>query len=114
MTGTMIAALWGLSGAFIYAAPRWMACAFASKGVALRCSLEMIVCLGIGSIAAAAFGPWVLVFLKQRPTDLGAISAMVGLLANPTAPKVVDMIGNLASSGLVSRIAKAVKGDDKA
>ena len=106
-------ATWGVAGSFIYAGPRWLACAFASKGAAWRCSLEAAICLLVGAIAAQAFGQWVLAFLHQRPADLNAIAAMIGLLANPLAPKLTEGLAGTIANTISSRVGKLTKGDDK-
>jgi hypothetical protein len=90
------AAIWGALGAFIYGAPRLIACAIACRDAGTSswlCVLEFGVALLIGTIAAAAFSALVLSLTHLK--DGHAISAMIGLLANPTAPKVVSRVSDI-------------------
>lgn len=102
-------AAWGFLGAFIYAAPRWVACAWGSRGAAWRCSIEAGVCLAVGAIAAAAFARWAVGFLHQAAGDLNAVAAMIGLLANRLAPRLVDGFSALAATAITTRAAKLLK-----
>jgi hypothetical protein len=106
-------AAWGFLGAFIYAAPRWVACAWASRGAAWRCSIEAVVCLAVGAIAAAAFARWALAFLHQSAGDLNAVAAMIGLLANSLAPRLVDGFSALAANAITTRAAKLLKSESE-
>lgn len=102
-------ATWGGAGAFIYAAPRWLACAVPKPGAAWSCTMEALVSIAVGVISAAAFSHWLLAFLHQRPADLPAVAAMVGLLANPVAPKLVEGLSTIVAN----RAAKLLKEDEK-
>lgn len=99
--------LWGLLGALIYAGPRLTACLFTRQTGEHRawgCLLEFGLAMLIGAIAAEAFGPWVQEFLQRKGHhELRAICAMLGLLANPMAPRVID--------ALSGRVLKAMKGE---
>lgn len=88
-------AFWGFLGAFIYAGPKLSACIFETGDGTKRhslwyCILEFVMALGVGVIAAEAFGPWVQGFLKRDGQhELRAISGLIGLLANPLSPVIV-------------------------
>jgi len=88
-------ALWGFLGAFIYSAPRFSACFFANRqaGVSsLVCIVETVICLAIGTISSPLIAPWVQHFLKRDGShETMAIAAIVGLLANPVAPKLFNI-----------------------
>jgi hypothetical protein len=104
---------WGMAGAFIYGAPRFGACLFAarhSRGGWARCSIEFACALITGAIAAAAFSGWAQESLGQAPDHRNAIAAMIGLLANPTAPKLIDSLSTVITNVVTGRVLK--KGDD--
>ena len=74
MNPLLFAALWGMAGAFMYAAPKLSACAFSTKpedGPPMRCILDAVIALVIGALAAAAWGQFALEFLKR--TEAGAL-----------------------------------------
>lgn len=108
--------VWGALGAFIYAAPRLSACLVAARqrgggwGV---CALEFATALITGTIAAAAFAPSVARLLAPDAHDLNAVAAMIGLLANPTAPKLVETLSTIASNVVSGRLLKSIKGDEQ-
>lgn len=92
-------ALWGACGAIIYAAPRLTVCLFAARSDGKRwfecgCVFEFIVALLIGTIAALAFGPWIgaSILKATDPGQLRAIATGIGLLANPAAPRVIEIL----------------------
>lgn len=104
-------ALWGVLGAFIYAAPRWVACLVAcreSGAPGWLCTLEFAVALGTGAIAAAAFSAAALGLTGLK--DANAISAMIGLLANPTAPALVNKLSAVVGSTLGAAIGARLAG----
>lgn len=88
-------ALWGLLGAFIYAAPKFSACFFAARqegGSVVVCAVEGFISLAIGTIASPLVAPWLQNFLKRDGShETMAIAAVVGLLANPVAPKLFNI-----------------------
>lgn len=97
-------AVWGFLGAFIYAAPRWVACLVAcreAKASPWPCALELAVALATGSIAAAAFSATAMALSHVK--DANAVSAMVGLLANPTAPKLVTALSSVVATAIAAR-----------
>jgi hypothetical protein len=101
---------WGLGGAFIYAAPRWIAALVAARnnvGTVAICMLEFAVALAIGAIAAAAFGSLVLETLHLK--DENAISAMIGLFANTVSPRLVEPV----STAVANRVLLMLKGGEK-
>ena len=87
-------ALWGFLGAFIYAGPRFSACYWQCKDKKIgwaRCLLDMVVSLAVGTVASFALAEWAQALLNRPGAhELRAISALIGLLANRLAPKVVD------------------------
>jgi hypothetical protein len=101
-----VSGAWGLAGAFIWAGPQWLACVFSGEGQPLKCSLEILIRLATGAIAGAAFTPLVLDLLHHGADRSQPIAAMIGLIANTTAPKVVDTLS--------ARIAKAFKSEPPA
>lgn len=107
MTPWYILALWGLLGAFIYAAPRFSACYFASRqseGSSVQCGVDLVLSLAVGTAAAVVVSPWIQnYFHRQGDHEVRAIAAMVGLLANPVAPRLVNI------ETLVS-VLKSIKG----
>lgn len=111
---------WGLAGAFIYAGPKWVI-ALSSKedtrvGPAI-CTMEMLVALGVGCAAAAAFGPLTskVALTTLKVQDDNAICALLGLFANKLAPMLVERGSNMLtlSTDLAERVLKALKGDGK-
>lgn len=108
-------ALWGFLGSFVYAAPRLSACAFTAKATGemlAKCAFEAVVALGTGAIAAAAFAPSTANALGA-PEHLNAVAAMLGLIANPTAPKLIESLSGLVSNILSGEILKIFKGKDQ-
>ena len=102
--------LWGFMGAFIYAAPRLGACVFARRQAGqgwVGCGFEFVAALITGAVAAGALTPEIAVsFLKSTdPAHSRAVAATIGLLANPAAPRVIDI--------LTGRILQVLKGSDK-
>lgn len=88
-------ALWGALGAFIYAAPKFSACFFSAKQAgttSLVCLVEMFVCMLVGTASSIAVAPWIYAFLERDGEhEIRAICAVVGLLANPVAPKLFNV-----------------------
>jgi Na+/H+-dicarboxylate symporter len=92
-------AFWGFLGAIIYAAPKMTTCLFAEAGSAhlRRCLIEGLTALLIGTVAAAAFQPWLGGYLHATtPQDTKAMSAMIGMLANTVAPGVIKLLADTA------------------
>jgi len=90
-------AFWGLLGAAIYAAPKLTTCFYASAGRAhlSRCAIEAATALFTGTIAAAAFEPWIGAYLRAVSVqDMRATSAVIGMLANSTAPGIIAFLGD--------------------
>jgi hypothetical protein len=111
---------WGLAGAFIYAGPRWVI-ALASRQetrvTAVICTMEMLVALGVGTAAAAAFGPLgsKVALTTLQVQDDNAVCALLGLFANRLAPMLVDKGSSALTSSaeVAERVLKALKGDQK-
>lgn len=100
----------GLAGAFVYAAPRLSTCIFASRQAGTGwslCLIEFGLALATGMIAAAYLTPWICASVLKS-TDAGLlrpVAVTIGLLANPIAPRIVDILGG--------RILNILKGPDK-
>jgi len=88
-------ALWGALGAFIYAAPKFSACFFSSRqngGSSVVCFIEGCISVLVGIFASIAVAPWIYAFLERDGEhEIRAICAVVGLLANPIAPKLFNL-----------------------
>lgn len=87
-------AFWGLLGAFMYAGPttaRKIYAARAAKGEWRWECLDLLISLAVGTIAAAAFLPWVAEFFGGLNEDrLPGAAVIVGLLANPIRPGLIE------------------------
>lgn len=113
--------LWGIAGATIYAAPRWvinLSSPPAGRPVnSGLCTLEMFVAISVGCLAAGAFGRLIgaLVLTTLHIRDDNATCALIGLLANRVAPMVVEKGSSALDSGatVVGRVLKALKGEEK-
>lgn len=92
----LIAAFWGFLGAFVYAGPKFSACLYTANESGGRwgwCALEGVIALATGTIAAAALTPWAQHLTRLvEPRDLPAVAGMIGLLANPLAPGLIDAV----------------------
>jgi hypothetical protein len=93
--------LWGLSGAFIYAAPKLTVCYFTARESKLpwrRCAAEFPVSLTIGAIGAAAISGW----LSHLPgwADTRAVATLVGMVMNTVSPALISLI----STRVIKRI----------
>lgn len=102
--------VWGFMGAFVYAAPRLSACVFAARQTGVGwfdCGFEFVVALATGAVAAAALGPEITISVLKTtdPAHARAVASGIGLLANPAAPKIIDI--------LTGRILQVLKGSDK-
>lgn len=107
-------AFWGALGAFIYAAPKLISCFVASAEAGTgsgRCWLEFVFAIATGAIAAAAFSSVASELIKIK--DGNAVAAMVGLLANPTAPVLVKRVSSLVGTALASKVEERLPGDGK-
>ena len=99
-------ALWGLAGAFVYAAPRFLMSLSETRLPEHRWYpfAEFLVSLGIGPIAGAGFGQFVAGSIHMlKSEELRAITVVVGMIANPVAPAIVQLLG----TGLVRRLGGA-------
>lgn len=90
-------ALWGLLGAFVYAAPR-LVVAFSEQRegppVLWLPVAEFVIALACGPIGAAGFTQLIADFIrKSNPADLRAIALVIGMVANPLAPSIVHLVG---------------------
>lgn len=83
--------LWGLFGAFLYAAPRLIKCVRDSIGSGwTQCGSTFAVALVAGPIMAEAFGPWIgYRFAWMIQPDPRALFVTIGLAANQAAPLIV-------------------------
>lgn len=84
--------VWGLCGAFIYAAPQLVICC---RGTGKLCILEFGLALAIGGMAAGGYAAWLGHYLQHAIFyDRTAFAITIGLIANPLAPLVVKMLGS--------------------
>lgn len=87
-------ALWGLLGAFLYAGPttaRRVYAAREARGEWRWELLDLAVSLAVGTIAAVAFLPWVADFFGGlHPSRAPGAAVIVGLLANPIRPGLIE------------------------
>lgn len=106
-------AIWGLLGAFVYAAPRLILSAAEAK-VAGRHAwtqfAEFLVALSFGPIFSSGFGPWAAFYVKlEGAHEIRAVALVIGMVANPLAPAVVK----LASGDILRRLGGASQGDQR-
>ena len=88
-------AFWGALGSVIYAVPRLTACVYSGEPPVhiRRCYVEGITAVMVGTITAAAFQPWLAGYLHAAaPKDARAMSFVIGMLANTTAPGVINFL----------------------
>lgn len=88
--------LWGMAGAFIYAAPRLAVCIKKCRKAQANigdCVLEFTIALATGWIAAEAGAMWLSQQLSQTEEhQTRAVAVVLGLLANPVAPVLVGLL----------------------
>jgi hypothetical protein len=108
-----VAAVFGCAGAFMYGGQRWLACVAGGAGpfwrVHWRCSMEGLVTLAVGALAAAAFADWAMTLARPLGGDLPAVAAMIGLLANPIAPKLAARLSSEAAAAMAARLARVLR-----
>lgn len=89
-------AFWGFLGALMYAGPRVIAGVFTRRERGLgpwEPILEFVAAVFVGTVTAEAFTAWALQHFKlEEPHHLRGVGVMLGLLANPAAPRVVDLV----------------------
>jgi len=104
-------ALWGLLGAFVYAAPRLLVAWGESRTAGapvLPHFIEFLVALSFGPIFSAALGEWGAGYVGMtEPRSLRAVSLVLGMVANPVAPVLISLV----SGNIVARLGAAFKGD---
>lgn len=86
-------AIWGFLGAFVYAAPKLVACIYSAKtngtGWTL-CAATFVVAILTGPIMAAAFVPAIAeIIARTGDHDMRALATAAGMIANPIAPDLV-------------------------
>lgn len=89
-------AIWGVMGAFVYAAPRLLVSLSDQKPDrrAWMPWAEFVIAITIGAIGAAACSGLVASTIHQtQSADLRAIGLIVGMVANPVAPAIVHLVG---------------------
>lgn len=107
-------AIWGFMGAFIYAAPRLVKCFLTCKEAGTSgwfCTMEFVIALATGAIAAAAWAALVMGWTHVR--DSNAMSATIGLLVNPLAPMMVSTASGVINAALSSKLGRVLQGDEK-
>jgi hypothetical protein len=106
-------ALWGLLGAFVYAAPRLVVAIGEAQAVgrsAFRQLAEFLVALAFGPIFSVGFGPWAAHWLeKEGHPETRALALVIGMVANPLAPALVKV----ATGEILRRAGGASRGDQK-
>lgn len=91
-------ALWGLAGAFVYAAPRLLI-SLTEAGAAgfylWRHVAAFIVALAFGPIAGAGIAPFLASeFHRTVIAEHRAIAIVIGMVANPVAPSIVHLVSD--------------------
>jgi len=98
-----VVALWGLMGAFVYAAPRLLLL-LSAKVDARRVIFgiaEFLVALTIGAIGATGFSAFIGAAIHQTNVgEIRAVALTLGMIANPVAPTIVHVL----STGVVRRL----------
>ena len=98
-------AFWGVAGAFIFAAPQWVACVVhcrQTREPGWTCSAEFVISLVTGAIAAGAFSKLAADLTPVK--DPIPIAATLGLIANTTAPMLIKRLSALASARLGGKL----------
>lgn len=102
---------WGFCGAFIYAATRFSTCLLRSFQTGERwwlCAVDAGIAVLVGPVAAGAFTVTI-----QKLSGLSgvehvpAVAATIGLLANPLAPGLTDVL----AKGALRRAEKMAGGE---
>jgi hypothetical protein len=96
-------AFWGFLGAVISSAPKLTSCLYSGsgRGHVIRCIGDAATALVVGTISAAAFTPWAQAYSHATaPQDTKAMAAVIGMLANSTAPGVIRFL----SDNILTRI----------
>lgn len=103
---------WGAAGAFVYSGPKLSTCVFDSRKTGAptaKCVVDAIFAMVIGPISAAALTGTVQGYTGLSGADhLPAVSACLGILANPLAPGVIEVM----SGAVLTRLRKLTGGDD--
>lgn len=104
-------ALWGLLGAFVYAAPRLLVAWGESRAAGQAPHphfFEFVVALSFGPIFSSALGEWGAGYVGMtEPRALRAVSLVLGMVANPVAPVIIALV----SGNIIARLGAAFKGD---
>lgn len=92
----LIAALWGLLGALMYAGPNMILCLYQCRQAEKHpgwCIADFFMALVIGAGAAAGGTYWGADFLgADDPHKIPGIAILIGLLANPLAPGLIRVV----------------------
>lgn len=108
-------ALWGLLGAFVYAAPRLLVAWGDSKATEARLwvpASEFVVALAFGPIFSVGFGPFAATRINLGSIGvegLRAVALVIGLVANPIAPLIVKW----ATGDILRRLGGTNKRNDE-
>jgi hypothetical protein len=104
-------ALWGLAGAFVYAAPRTVVAAsetLAAGRKFLPVLAEGAVALFVGPICSVGLGPVAGSYIHAASGDgLRAVGLVVGMVANPVSPLIVKLV----SAGVLRRFGSDKDGE---
>lgn len=111
----LVLAAWGLAGAAVYGAPRWVLCVKVCRKQDCNpqeCHEELIVSLLIGAIAGAAAGQYVAEIVNQtQPHQIRAVTALLGLIANRAAPGLIRLFSaKEALTSVLQLMLKALSG----
>ena len=99
---TLLWAIWGLAGAFVFACPSLITQLFDPPGGfprTLRASIEFFFALSLGPIGGAGVGPYLasaFLHLNSEP-ECRALAVLIGLIVNPVAPMAVELWTNFSS-----------------
>ena len=104
-------ALWGLAGAFAYAAPRLPPALDGREKSRWRPWTEALISLCMGPVGAAGVGPYVsmLIHWESLP-ECRALAILIGLVVNPVAPAAVDLWTNFVLARLGHPLARSNRG----
>jgi hypothetical protein len=108
MDVTAQAVMWGTLGAVVYAAPRLLACVIANLKTQhgwIVCAAEAVIALVVGAISAGAVAPWFqgVLFKGGGQETMRVTAAMIGLIANRAAPKIIDGVLERALAVITGR-----------
>lgn len=85
---------WGFFGALSFAGQYLSTCLYAHRGEPGHwrwCTLDAVIALGVGTLAAAAFTTWLAeIVAGGDQTKVPGIAVLIGLLANGVKPVLLE------------------------